>query len=93
MSRTSRLNADLRHSSLSLRIQNEFTAKLIACGWRDDMKDLAKDAVRDSGGVTQVTVDQIVAATVPHGRATVPPELEEEMKEQLRRAIRQEQQR
>lgn len=57
------------------------------------MKDVATDVVRDSGGVTQVTVDQMVAATVPHGRATVPQALEEEVKEQLRRAIRQEQQR
>ena len=55
------------------------------------MKDVAKDAVQDSGGIAKVTLDQIVAEVVLHGRASVPPALKEEMLEQLRQAIRKEQ--
>lgn len=53
------------------------------------MKDVAKAAVQDCGGLTQVTFDQIAARVISHGRDAVPPALKEEMMEQLRQAIRQ----
>ena len=54
------------------------------------MKDAVKDAVRDNGGLTKVMLDQIVAQVVPQGRDSVPLALEDEMKERIRQAIRQE---
>ena len=72
------------------RIQRDFTAKLVECGWRDDLKDVAKDAVRDSGGITQVTLDQISAAVVQHGYDTVPLSIRDQVMQQIRQAIREE---
>lgn len=57
------------------------------------MKDVAKDTVRESGGILEVTLDQIVAQVLPHGRETVPLALEEEIMQQIRQAVRQEQSR
>jgi enhancer of yellow 2 transcription factor len=73
------------------RIQQDFTAKLVQCGWRDELKDVAKYSVRDCGGITEVTLDELVAQVVPHGEATVPQTIKEEMMEQIRQAVRQEQ--
>eukprot|EP00957_Ditylum_brightwellii_P077353 5877961-Ditylum_brightwellii.AAC.1 len=47
-------------------------AKLIECGWRDEMKDRAKESIRSRGGITKVTVDELVADLLPRGRASVP---------------------
>jgi enhancer of yellow 2 transcription factor len=82
----------LRKSGKLEKIQHDFTAKLVQCGWRDDLKDVAKDAVRDNGGITQVTLDQISAVVVPHGYDTVPPILREKVMQQVRQAIREEKQ-
>uniref|UniRef100_A0A7S2I6N7 Transcription and mRNA export factor ENY2 n=1 Tax=Helicotheca tamesis TaxID=374047 RepID=A0A7S2I6N7_9STRA len=54
------------------RLKQALRAKLIECGWRDEMKDRAKESIRSRGGLTKVTIDELVADLLPRGRASVP---------------------
>ena len=38
------------------RLKQHLTAKLVDCGWFDEMKEVAQEVVRDRGGVTNITV-------------------------------------
>jgi hypothetical protein len=60
--------------------------------WRDNLIERAKNTVRKSGGVTQVTVDQLVVDLVPEGMATVPAHVRNDMMEQIRSSLQQQQQ-
>lgn len=75
------------------RLRQRFIANLVECGWRDDMKDVAKDVIQEHGGLSQFTLDRIVGELLPHGRSTVPPALREEMMEQLRHVVREQRRR
>ena len=72
------LEFNLRHHLESTgemdRIHHHLHADLIECGWRDAMKDRAKELIRRKG-LEAVTMDELVSELIPMGRATVPPEV------------------
>ena len=53
--------------------------KLTECGWRDEMKEIAKDMIRSRGGVNRITVDELVSELLPRGRASVPEKIKGEL--------------
>mmetsp|Transcript_8654 Transcript_8654/g.12383 ORF Transcript_8654/g.12383 Transcript_8654/m.12383 type:complete len:95 (-) Transcript_8654:216-500(-) len=65
-------------------------AKLIECGWRDEMKDRAKESIRSRGGITKVTVDELVADLLPRGRASVPDSVKGDLLSEVRDFARKE---
>mmetsp|Transcript_19699 Transcript_19699/g.23511 ORF Transcript_19699/g.23511 Transcript_19699/m.23511 type:complete len:100 (-) Transcript_19699:372-671(-) len=77
------LRSKLEASGEKERLRKNLRAQLIKCGWRDDMKELAKDIIR-SRGVTRATVDEIVSELLPRGRASVPPHVKNSLYQQVR---------
>jgi hypothetical protein len=80
-------------SVLLFRLRHHFTAQLVESGWRDNMKDMAKDVIQQHGGLTRFTLNQLIEELVPRGRSTVPPALKEEMMEKLRQVVREQKRR
>uniref|UniRef100_A0A7S0KXV9 Transcription and mRNA export factor ENY2 n=1 Tax=Asterionellopsis glacialis TaxID=33640 RepID=A0A7S0KXV9_9STRA len=66
------------------QLKQHLTAKLVDCGWFDDMKEVAQDVVRDRGGVTNITVDELVAELVSRGKKSVPSQVKFDMSTQLK---------
>eukprot|EP00566_Odontella_aurita_P023331 CAMPEP_0113575754 /NCGR_PEP_ID=MMETSP0015_2-20120614/27880_1 /TAXON_ID=2838 /ORGANISM="Odontella" /LENGTH=213 /DNA_ID=CAMNT_0000479041 /DNA_START=54 /DNA_END=692 /DNA_ORIENTATION=+ /assembly_acc=CAM_ASM_000160 len=50
---THRVNSDL-----AKRLRHSVVVKLIECGWRDEMKGIANEAIRKRG-ITEITVDEL----------------------------------
>mmetsp|Transcript_8745 Transcript_8745/g.12468 ORF Transcript_8745/g.12468 Transcript_8745/m.12468 type:complete len:118 (-) Transcript_8745:603-956(-) len=66
------------------QLKQHLTAKLVDCGWFDEMKEVAQEVVRDRGGVTNITVDELVAELVSRGKQSVPSQVKSDMSTQLR---------
>mmetsp|Transcript_56768 Transcript_56768/g.66371 ORF Transcript_56768/g.66371 Transcript_56768/m.66371 type:complete len:132 (-) Transcript_56768:19-414(-) len=69
------------------RIKQKLRSRLADCGWRDEMKELAKDAIR-SRGLEKVTVDELVSELLPRGRATVPEKVKTDLLTDMRDFVR-----
>ena len=59
-------------------IEAELERKLVACGWRDDVKTKCKEII-EQRGKDNITTDELVQAVAPAGRAAVPDELKADM--------------
>ena len=61
------------------------------------MKDVAINVIQEHGGEhglsSQFTLDHLIEALLPHGRATVSPALREEIMGQLRQLVREQRRR
>jgi len=44
--------------------------RLTECGWRDQVKLLCRDAIKQHGNVEEMTVDQLNAEITPKARST-----------------------
>lgn len=69
------------------RLHRSFRADLIESGWRDEMKEVVKDAVRNQG-LTKVTVDELVAEVLPRGKATIPEDVKANLLDSIRNFVR-----
>ncbi|XP_071957682.1 transcription and mRNA export factor ENY2-like [Antedon mediterranea] len=65
------------------RLKELLRAKLIECGWRDQLKAYCKEVVRTKG-LEHVTVDDLVAEITPKGRELVPDEVKKELLQRIR---------
>lgn len=74
---------------MMIRLRKRLAAKLVQSGWRDDMQGVATDVVRDRGGVTQITLDELSAELVSQGRDSVPQNIKDEIMTELRDLMRQ----
>lgn len=64
-------------------------AQLIESGWRDEMKEIARDTIRNQG-LSKVTVDELVAEVLPRGKASVPEDIKANLLESVRNFVRHE---
>uniref|UniRef100_A0A9J8B2J2 Transcription and mRNA export factor ENY2 n=1 Tax=Cyprinus carpio carpio TaxID=630221 RepID=A0A9J8B2J2_CYPCA len=63
-------------------------AKLIECGWRDQLKALCKEVIKEKG-IENVTVEDLVAGVTPKGRALVPDSVKKELLQRIRAFLAQ----
>ncbi|NXA45486.1 ENY2 factor, partial [Nothocercus julius] len=63
-------------------------AKLIECGWKDQLKAHCKDVIKEKG-LEHVTVDDLVAEITPKGRALVPDSVKKELLQRIRTFLAQ----
>lgn len=54
--------------------------------WRDEMKEGTRVAVKQSGGISEVTLDELVSKLHPIAKAHAPVSAETEIKGKLRSA-------
>lgn len=60
------------------RLKEHLRARLIECGWRDQLKLEAKEIVKEKG-LERVRLDDLVAEITPKGRQTVPDAVKREL--------------
>ena len=65
------------------RLKELLREKLVACGWRDELKEFCKEVIRRKG-LEKVTVDDLVAEITPRGRSTIPEEVKAELLKRIR---------
>uniref|UniRef100_A0A3B1IJ78 Transcription and mRNA export factor ENY2 n=1 Tax=Astyanax mexicanus TaxID=7994 RepID=A0A3B1IJ78_ASTMX len=63
-------------------------AKLIECGWRDQLKAHCKEVIKEKG-IENVTVEDLVAGVTPKGRALVPDSVKKELLQRIRAFLAQ----
>ena len=72
------------------RLREHLRARLIECGWRDQMKLEAKEVVRQKG-LERVQLEDIVREITPKGRATVPDAVKRELLTKIKEYLAQQQ--
>ena len=78
-----KINQQLIESGEKEKLQEMLRARLVECGWRDDLKDYAREIVKEKG-VDNVTVDELVTDLTPRARSTVPDEVKKELLDYIR---------
>ncbi|XP_054939943.1 transcription and mRNA export factor ENY2-like [Physeter macrocephalus] len=63
-------------------------AKLIECGWKDQLKAHCKEVIKEKG-LEHVTFDDLVAEITPKGRALVPDSVKKELLQRIRTFLAQ----
>mmetsp|Transcript_4811 Transcript_4811/g.8459 ORF Transcript_4811/g.8459 Transcript_4811/m.8459 type:complete len:156 (-) Transcript_4811:43-510(-) len=69
----------LEESGEKDRIKQALRVKLSECGWQDEMKDISKETIRSRGGVSKITVDELVSELLPRARASVPENVKSDL--------------
>lgn len=54
--------------------------------WREEMKDRSKEALQRSGGLSEITLDELVGKLLPHGKAGVPASIQTDCTARIRQA-------
>ncbi|KAL7093938.1 hypothetical protein ACP275_11G070600 [Erythranthe tilingii] len=80
------VNMKLIESEEKERLKELLREKLVECGWRDEMKALCREIARKNGR-KNVTVDELVDAITPKGRASVPDSVKADMLHRIRSII------
>ena len=70
------------------RLKDLLRAKLIECGWRDELKNYCKEVIKNKG-LEKITVEELVAEITPRGRATVPSAIKAELLQRIRKFLTQ----
>jgi hypothetical protein len=52
--------------------------------WRDEMKEKTREAVQRSGGISEITLDELGEKLVKHGKHSVPPSIKADLKAKIR---------
>jgi len=66
------------------RLKEHLRQKLIDSGWRDSLKEYTMELIR-SKGETTMTVEQLTAEIIPHGRGSVPDEIKSDLLQKIRK--------
>ncbi|XP_074131146.1 transcription and mRNA export factor ENY2-like [Sminthopsis crassicaudata] len=64
-------------------LQEWLRAKLIECGWKDQIKALCQDVIKEKG-VGHIIVAHLAAEIAPKGRGLVPHSVKEELVQRIR---------
>lgn len=73
-----RINQRLSESGERERLQEWLRMRLTECGWKESLKDHAKDIVRERG-LDNVTVDTLIGELTPQARSSVPDDVKREL--------------
>jgi hypothetical protein len=55
------------HAFVSRRLKEFLRERLIASGWRDELKESCKEVIRKKG-LDKITIEELVAEITPKGR-------------------------
>ncbi|XP_028622302.1 transcription and mRNA export factor ENY2-like [Grammomys surdaster] len=70
------------------RLKELLRARLIECGWTDQLKAHCKEVIKEKG-LEHVTIDDLVAEITPKGRALVPDSVKKEFLQRTRTFLAQ----
>eukprot|EP00897_Mesotaenium_endlicherianum_P003354 jgi/Mesen1/3046/ME000018S02356 len=80
------VNVKLIESGEKDRLKELLRERLIESGWRDEMKSYCR-AVTRKRGRSSVTVDELIRAITPKGRALVPDNVKAELLHRIRKFL------
>ncbi|XP_065749557.1 transcription and mRNA export factor ENY2-like [Phocoena phocoena] len=89
------INQKLIETGERERLKELLRAKVIECGWKDQLKAHCKEIIKEKGlGLPwwrseHVTVDDLVAEVTPKGRALVPDGVKKELLQRIRTFLAQ----
>lgn len=66
----------------TFRLKDLLRQRLTECGWKDQVRLLCRDVVKDEGG--NVNVDQIIHQVTPKARSLVPDAVKKELLNKIR---------
>jgi len=84
------INQRLVQSGEKEKLKELLRARLIECGWRDQVKLSAKEVVRVKG-LECVKLDDLVREITPKGRSAVPDSVKRELLSQIKEFLAQQQ--
>ena len=74
--------------SSNSRLKEELYARLLLEEtWREEMKEGTQEAVKQSGGIAEVTLDEMVAKLRPIAKAHTPASIESMLKTKVRACV------
>lgn len=82
------INQRLDETGEKARLKELLRAKLVECGWRDELKAHCQEVIK-SKGLEKITVEDLVAEITPRGRATVPASVKEELLQRIRKFLQE----
>uniref|UniRef100_A0A8C6BB03 Transcription and mRNA export factor ENY2 n=1 Tax=Monodon monoceros TaxID=40151 RepID=A0A8C6BB03_MONMO len=89
----SKMSKDLIETGERERLKELLRAKVIECGWKDQLKAHCKEVIKEKGlGLPwwqHVTVDDLVAEVTLKGRALVPDGVKKELLQRIRTFLAQ----
>ncbi|GFP94049.1 transcription and mRNA export factor sus1 [Phtheirospermum japonicum] len=77
------VNIKLIESGEKERLMELVRERLAECGWKDEMKALCRAFVKKNGRES-VTVDDLIRAITPKGRASIPDSVKAELLQRIR---------
>ncbi|XP_042001636.1 transcription and mRNA export factor ENY2-like [Salvia splendens] len=77
------VNLKLIESGEKERLIELVRERLVECGWKDEMRTLCRAFVKKNGR-DNVTVDDLVRAITPKGRASIPDSVKAELLQKIR---------
>ncbi|KAL3818690.1 hypothetical protein ACJIZ3_004595 [Penstemon smallii] len=80
------VSVKLLESGEKERLKELLREKLVECGWRDEMKALCREFARKKGR-NNVSVDELIEAITPKGRASVPDAVKTEMLQRIHSVV------
>ncbi|KAL8474865.1 hypothetical protein ACS0TY_031328 [Phlomoides rotata] len=76
------VNIKLMESGEKERLMELVRERLVECGWKDEMRALCRAFVKKNGR-DNVTVDDLVRAITPKGRASIPDSVKAELLQKI----------
>jgi hypothetical protein len=71
---------------ISFRLKSTLYAHLILQdSWRDEMKEKTREAVKQSGGASEITMDELTQTLIPCGSTRISSHVEADLKKKIRR--------
>ncbi len=80
----------LAESGEKERLKEHLRARLVECGWRDQLRVEAKEVVRERG-LERVRLEDLVRDITPKGRALVPDAVKRELLAKIKEFLAQQQ--
>lgn len=80
------INIKLIESGEKERLMELLRERLVECGWKDEMKAHCRAVIKKKGR-NNVTVDDLVHAITPMGRASIPDSIKAELLQRIRKSL------
>jgi hypothetical protein len=72
----------------TLSLQYRLYALVMSNGaWREEIMEKMTETVQQSGGISEVTLDELVGQIVPHGKACTPASVRNDITSRVKHAV------
>lgn len=69
------------------RLLQEMRISLIQCGWRDEMKSICIELINSSGGLSEISMEELTSKLKDEGKPLVPDDVKASIIRKLEKHI------